>query len=285
MSKNQFIFLFMFILGTLLLFQTCKESKETDLPIFKVEDFVPSYIKVDSLVKIRLKNNRIDDYLVFGIDKNNIGKNRFLGIYSYDSIDNNWKQKYSDLFDSYTLLQIDTGYIGRLDEKLLIIKTTQGSGGFLSYRILGYIDKTIRVFLTKDLIFQGSINFLGDQIIEKEGQKSIAYIFNGESFIGTSLVSTPYKPLDVDDIKLEYSIDNNDNIISSLENIRIRQGQKLYLVRNGGGSRERILYSGNIIEYNNDYYLAKNIGKGYLSIIPSGYNSEKSKTINIEVYK
>lgn len=267
--------------GSMHLFQSCNKSKNNEILQFKVEEFVPSYIQVDSVTQVKLKPFGPNDYIVFGLDKNNEFENKFVSIFSLDPYNRVWEQKYSELF--YSTPFVDTGSVSLFNKQFIIISTIEGSGGYLSYKVLGYKNDSIKIFLTRDMIFQGSVFFYGNQIIEKEGEKSLAYIFNGEYFSSVQLISTPFRPLNPNDVLFEYSIDSLSNI-NAPDSIKIKKGNKLFIVRYGLGPTERILFSDNddILEYHREYYLAKEIGTCILTISP-GY--ERGKDIIVEVYE
>jgi hypothetical protein len=283
MKKVSFVILSIFLFALILLVQSCNKSNKTNLPKFRTEELIPSYIKIDSVKKIYFTNRRNYDFIVYGTDKTREfqDSNNFMSIFAYDSSNNLWEQKYSNIFDSPP--QIDTGYINH--QKFLLISDYEGTdGAYTSYVVLGYDKNRVKLYLIRKSIFQGSAYFLGNQIIETNGNESIAFSFNGEAFVGTPLISNPYKPLDVNDVIIEYSVDDLGNIRLNTDDVKIRKDQKLYIIRNGQGASVRVLYPGNILKLIGTYYLAKNIGSGKFTISP-GYDWDKSKDITIEVYK
>jgi hypothetical protein len=283
-----FIMIAIIITSVLLLIPNNDKKKIslTSLPNFTVAKYVPSNVHVDSVIKMNLKNNDISEYLVFGIeiDKDRLFALRYFGLFSFDNSINAWRKDYSD-YTGECEHSIDTGSIDAYKKKIVILSDSHGSGGFLDYKVLGYNNDSLRIYMSREGIYQGSVYFLGNQIIEQKGQKSIAYSYNGETFIGIPLISTPYGPLDINDVKLEYSIDDQNNVSCPIK-VRIKQGFRLFLVRNEGGPSEKIFYPGKVLEIHKNYYLAKNLGNDDFIIEPSGdMDWSKSKKISVEVYR
>lgn len=86
------------------------------------------------------------------------------------------------------------------------------------------------------------------------------------------------------DIRLTYSISYDGTISITQTDITLFVGQKLQLQRINRGLSERILYSVNsCIDEENDYFIATKPGKTTIKIIPTGYDIDKTVTINITV--
>lgn len=148
------------------------DKKYANLTNAKYKDIVISCIQKD------IKTNRYGGFI------NN--PNQYITIISFNREDNKW-QKIYDVKSTYEMggestLKIIPEILNGKDA--LIISHSVGSGGFLTYSILGSKNNKIEAFGGRDFIYQGSLEGNKNKIIEKScGVITYTFEYNDKNLI------------------------------------------------------------------------------------------------------
>ncbi|QTL97827.1 TIR domain-containing protein [Iocasia frigidifontis] len=245
---------------------------------------LPDDLHIQETLYANIKSNENDDLFIKGRYKKNNNNGLYVALLTYDIEKKKWKKVFDKDIEPFTAINSYTNKMLDNNNDVLIITTKAGSGGFLSYTVIGYKENEFKILLQRNNIFQGQLRILNNQLIEKKGKQAILFEWNGTYILGTQLITEPHIPYSLDDKRIAYSIDKEENVLIQDTNVTLYRGQKLYLIRENTGVTERILYrAGGALTYEEEYFLACKIGNTQISIIPSGYNWDKSINIEVEV--
>jgi hypothetical protein len=163
-----------------------------------------------------------------------------------------------------------------------ILYTVEGSGAFLSYKVVSWIQNKPVTLWSKDHIFQGTLRFDKNRLYERTGHQETIYEMKGEKIS----VSEPEKETKLSSTKtIEYSIDDKENVKVSDMAVKLNVGETLQLRRMNRGIKEKILLSSkndNIV-IKDTLYTAKKRGTATITIVPGGYTWSKAVKITVIV--
>ena len=174
----------------------------------------------------------------------------------------------------------------------IILSYREGSGGFLSYWIYGFIGDELqglkRTAVNKGFLglFMGSLIATENGLLENSGERFTLYSWNGTTFIGTR-VKEPLDPTYNGHV-LHYSIqvtEQGERVVSASQ-VSMKVGETLRLVRDDlSDTSVRIMGSGNgvLVWVNRGEYKAVKIGETGFTIIPNGYDWELALEISVVV--
>lgn len=205
------------------------------------------------------------------------------GIACFDAATGGWKILHQSrhYFDATVECLVAELLPGNVQQVLLIQRA--GSGGFLSYDVLGAVDGKLQTLLSRSRIFLGHVRVQDGALIEENGDLATAWRWRGDQFV-SSPHTEPQPILREGDWIVRYGIDESGRAWVDWENVALKLGSRLYLRREGDGAVARVLYGGNqVIENEGEFYLAKKPGVTDIIIIPNGYNHDKAKKIDVEV--
>ncbi len=200
-------------------------------------------------------------------------------MFTYDYSKNRYANIYRRIIKDSSI-EIIIHKVTYLKRDIFIEKTVAGSDAFMDYTVHRSIDGKRKTLLSRSGIFQGSLIVYGDSIIEKMGHQATLFKWDGQFMLGIPLNCEPYLPYRFER-RIDFAIDSDDNIEVAPKSITMRVGEKLFLVRNNTGVSERVLYSGDILHYEDGYFIAIKEGAASIGIIPSGYNHEKAVQIDV----
>jgi len=242
---------------------------------------IPHYYSMNAISYGELSNGNHEDAIIFS-KSNDMATNVTVVIY------NEAEKKpfviYSALFeDSFVEASFET--ISRHNQKILIIRGLSGSGRYLHYVVLGYVDGILKILLERNSIYDGSIFISDRKLLEIMGRQGILFEWDGHTMLATQLLMQPIPPRNIFDKVVEYSILTDGTVHIECESIiHMQIGQSLQINRTNTGIVERILYSGNgVLEYINSSATAVRQGTTSIQIIPGGYDWEKALTLTIIV--
>ena len=210
------------------------------------------------------------------------GKIRYAGLLSYNTKSDSWDVLYHrDYPGAYPKMQVCQLMTNKLDQ--VIFSTQEGSGGYLSYQVLAWLNEQPQVLLQRKGIFQGSCRVENHKLIEKMGHQTTVYKWNGNTMVPYETQQEVVESVGSQGIRLTFSITGNTVYVSQHQ-VTLKVGQKLQLVRMNRGTRERVLYSGGRnLEFHPDYVTAKAPGQFDISIIPNGYDWKNAAKIQVTV--
>ncbi len=211
-------------------------------------------------------------------------------IFSLDRASLVWKRLAQD--DGYGMAEILTADITGDGVSEIILSYREGSGGFLSYWIYGFIGDELqglkRTAVNKGFLglFGGSLKATENGLLENSGERFTLYSWNGTTFIGTR-VKEPLDPTYTGHV-LHYSIqvtEQGERVVSASQ-VSMKVGETLRLVRDDlSDTSVRIMGSGNgvLVWVNRGEYKAVKIGETGFTIIPNGYDWERALEISVVV--
>ena len=209
---------------------------------------------------------------------------RIVSVISFNKKSNKWDKIYYES-NPYWYPKVNVVNLLNSKSQQFIISDIQGSGGFLTYKVIGYVDNNFKTLLERKDIFQGNYTITpNNEIIESMGHQDTLIKWHKNMFSIKKLDQEIVSPIGKNDIRLKYTIDDNHHINIPTTNIHLKVGQKLQLQRINTGVPERILYSNNkTLLFKKDYVQAIKPGNTYITIIPSGYDSDNQVIINVNI--
>ena len=209
---------------------------------------------------------------------------RIVSVISFNKKSNKWDKIYYES-NPYWYPKVNVVNLLNSKSQQFIISDIQGSGGFLTYKVIGYVDNNFKTLLERKDIFQGNYTITpNNEIIESMGHQDTLIKWHKNMFSIKKLDQEIVSPIGKNDIRLKYTIDDNHHINIPTTNIHLKVGQKLQLQRINTGVPERILYSNNkTLLFKKDYVKAIKPGNTYITIIPSGYDSDNQVIINVNI--
>lgn len=209
---------------------------------------------------------------------------RIVSVISFNKKSNKWDKIYYES-NPYWYPKVNVVNLLNSKSQQFIISDIQGSGGFLTYKVIGYVDNNFKTLLERKNIFQGNYTITpNNEIIESMGHQDTLIKWHKNMFSIKKLDQEIVSPIGKNDIRLKYTIDDNHHINIPTTNIHLKVGQKLQLQRINTGVPERILYSNNkTLLFKKDYVQAIKPGNTYITIIPGGYDSDNQVIINVNI--
>lgn len=209
---------------------------------------------------------------------------RIVSVISFNKKSNKWDKIYYES-NPYWYPKVNVVNLLNSKSQQFIISDIQGSGGFLTYKVIGYVDNNFKTLLERKDIFQGNYTITpNNEIIESMGHQDTLIKWHKNMFSIKKLDQEIVSPIGKNDIRLKYTIDDNHHINIPTTNIHLKVGQKLQLQRINTGVPERILYSNNkTLLFKKDYVQAIKPGNTYITIIPGGYDGDNQVIINVNI--
>ena len=210
-------------------------------------------------------------------------------IFSLDRASRVWKRLAQD--DGYGMAEILTADITGDGVSEIILSSSEGSGGFLSYWINGFIGDELQVLQQIDVdknflgLFMGSLKATENGLLENSGERFTLYSWNGTTFIGTR-VKEPLDPTYNGHV-LHYSIqvtEQGERVVGASQ-VSMKVGETLRLVRDDLSDTpvRTLSYGNDVLSYFEEVYKAVKIGETRFTIIPNGYDWELALEISVVV--
>ena len=210
-------------------------------------------------------------------------------IFSLDRASRVWKRLAQD--DGYGMAEILTADITGDGVSEIILSSSEGSGGFLSYWINGFIGDELQVLQQIDVdksflgLFMGSLKATENGLLENSGERFTLYSWNGTTFIGTR-VKQPLDPTYTGHV-LHYSIqvtEQGERVVGASQ-VSMKVGETLRLVRDdlSDTAVRTLSYGNDVLSYFEEVYKAVKIGETRFTIIPNGYDWELALEISVVV--
>ena len=258
--------------------------KKREFPNEAKNDFgklVPFCYSINNVLYGDLSDGYYEDAVLFS-KSNNMATN--VTVATYSEAEKKPLTVYSALFED-SLVMASFGIISKYNLKILIISGLSGSGRYLHYVVIGFLDGVLQILLERNSIYDGSIVITDGKLLEMMGRQGISFEWDGQAMLATQLLMQPIFPHGPLDKVVEYSILDDGSVhIESDSTIHMQLGQCLKITRINNGIVERILYSNNgILEFIKGTTTAARRGTTSIQIIPGGYDWEKALTLTIIV--
>lgn len=247
------------------------------------DSFALPGLKIEQSTAVNLGNGLGEAMVFKARDDSSRTKPWVIGIARRDAAGQTWQVLHQSryFFDSVVGYQVAALLPGKVQQ--VILTQRAGSGGFLSYDVIGAVDGRLQTLLSRSQIFLGNVRVHGDLLIEENGDLATAWVWQGDHF-----VSRPYEEttpvLRAGDLVVRYGINEAGFAWIEEAKVILKPGSRLYLRREGAGGVARVLYRANqVIEHDGASYVAKNTGVTDIVITPGGYDHDKAAKIDVEV--
>lgn len=219
------------------------------------------------------------------------GKAAYL-IVKYIPKEHHWICLHSFRMQSAGLHVIEANFTSHRHHEL-VIYIVDGSGRFLSYRVLAYVHNRVHTLLMRDSIPQGNIRVEDDRLIVSSGHLDSIYTWSEEKgFLCVDCAQELVPEIDACTLRLQYEITDDEKVrfymngegYPSMKPIELQVGQKLQLQRIHRGPYERILGYGNCLQLISRHeHLAQAVGDASIQIIPKAYDWKYAVKIYVKV--
>ncbi len=255
-----------------------------------IQEYLPAGIELQQVDYAKIMNKDYTDIIIQSKPKESkpFSKEYYICVLSYSNETNKFEKVFETTAEQ-PVLQMLTGKIFDDGRDVFITYFSAGSGGYLDYKVYGAVSNNIEILLQRSGIFQGDVWINPGKIVESSSDQAKYFTWNGSSFQETPvLLGLERNSYEQGDKKIEYWIDADQNVILTNNTIYLKKGQRLFLVRTKFGISTRIMYSANKqLKMAKDdfghFLIADEPGNITVTIIPGGYNWNKSQKINIVV--
>ena len=242
--------------------------------------YIPSMTKIENVVYGNLFNGPYEDAVVISSQEK---FEKIVTVLTFDEKGGRLKNVYSNTWFDHLGVYFES--FQGIEQEVLVIECVGGSGHYLNYEILGSIDNELKILLKRDTVFGGFLVIEQNRVLEFSGKQGIIFDWNGKFFLASQLLMEPIHPASVNDIIIEFSIENDGSVhCNSGDVIHMYVGQGLRIVRTNYGIVERLMYNcDGVIDFVKGGTVAAKKGKTHIKIVPGGYDWEKAFTLNIVV--
>ncbi|MCR8927482.1 hypothetical protein NLI92_002871 [Priestia megaterium] len=205
-------------------------------------------------------------------------------------INNKWETIFQKNYPSPVRI-LAVGNLLRDKRQQIVIGNYFGSSETLKFEVLGWNNGRVKFLLNQFIANEGfpfgTIDIKDNVIYVSSSTQGKIYLWEGEKFISYPYIDNPDpKLIRNNDIVIYYVISEDKKVISSIPNnskLILKQDQRVFLIRGNFGPIERILISGDTLDFKNKYIYITQVGKGIINIIPDGYDTENSISFNVEI--
>ena len=260
------------------------------VPQIDVKAFIPSGMELTQTVYFTGKNKDFQDIaILMESSRSDDDLPRSLAkILTFDKGLKKWKVVY-ELPETFEILKLDKLDLLSDGKEQIILYKHAGTGHFLSYKILGYINDSLKILLDRSGIVYGSYEVRNNQFIEKSGEMGTVFTWSESSFLGVQLSAPIRKPIDVNEKVISYSIDSNGSVSLSQPTLTVKLGETFHIVKEYGPRTERFMgsgsNSGNIDLKDGTQWIANRVGRVTLTIVPNYYDWDHAVDLEINIIK
>lgn len=210
------------------------------------------------------------------------GTGSILQIQKYDAQTGKWGVEYQKEASDIPYFNTMDGYLEAARQNVVVAYYSVGSGGFLSYTVIGKKDgRVVELFNRKD-IFQGDVWLDRGRLFEQYGNRYRVLVKNSGHFR-----LAPYKiPALPGATVIKYSIAPTGKVLIKRKHYIVPVGSVVQIIRTDlHAVSERLLYSYTpVVKYLRHWSGFKFLERGMLeaTIIPGGYDWDKAVTLVIE---
>lgn len=232
-------------------------------------------------VPVHFTDADADDYVLSGYVKGaGYGPSHVAAVMTYDEMQKKWTPIYQSE-RKYAPLHVLSGNLLNNKRDQLVLYKHEGSGAFLSYDVLAWLNEKPQVLLSRSAIFQGNVEITNGQLVEHMGHQDTVYRWKGKRLIAKELPEEIAVPAGH---TISFSIGNNGIVYTSQQSLTMKVGETMQLHRLNRGIRERVLYNGQgALTCKDDLFTANKPGTSTITIIPDGYNWDKAVKIVVRV--
>lgn len=204
-----------------------------------------------------------------------------VNILYYNKSFKTWQCVYSEVLP-YVGIKFYNRKWDEVDGKVLVLYSEpMGSGGFISYEVIGKENETIKKLISQEMIFQGTITFKNGQLIQGMGNQFKVWKKEGDKFVLKPYEVQPYPGAYV----VRFSIVDENTVEIDKTQISVPVGSVIQFIREDFNDiADRVLFSS---DKNCLTYLQISTFKitcpstTTVTIIPSAYNWESAKEVVI----
>lgn len=167
------------------------------------------------------------------------------------------------------------------DKVLVLYSPPQGSGGFVSYIVLGLENGDIKEYVSTEMLFQGTVFFNEQSLIQ-----GLSNQFKQWKRIGDKLLLIPYKiPEYPNALVIYYSISEEGKVEIDKKQYVTKVGKVIQFIRRDFNDiTDRLLVSGKCLEFiKTATFKTTCKTEVKATIIPNGYNWDDAVEISIKV--
>ncbi|MFZ5966831.1 MAG: hypothetical protein ACOYVK_06620 [Bacillota bacterium] len=229
---------------------------------------------------VSLQDTPSPDYLLLYEDRNKY--QTLVNIIRYSKAFGTWLCIYAKLYTGYTGIKFYNQYWNAVNQKVLVLYSEPaGSGGFISYTVLGEEDGQIVEYISQENIFSGTVFFQDNQLIQGSGNQ-----FKVWKKINDQFVLEPYHmPQYPDALVISYSIPNENTVVIDKTQYTVPVGAVIQFIREDFNDiPERLMFSSNppcieFIQFATFRVTCKT--KMTTTIVPDAYNWDGAKNVII----
>ncbi|WP_461206552.1 hypothetical protein [Clostridium sp. DL1XJH146] len=176
---------------------------------------------------VYFEKNKLNDLLIIYRDK--MKYQVLVNIVSYDFNLCVWKCIYSKYYDNYGDVEFynKKWELVKKNKVLVLYSPGVGSGGFISYTVLGKKEDRIIEYVKEENIFGGSIFFKGKKLIRGTGNQFRVWIKENNNF-----KLAPYRMETIEGaVVIKYSIVDENKVNVEKLGYSVEVGDKIQLIR------------------------------------------------------
>ncbi|PAB60697.1 hypothetical protein [Anaeromicrobium sediminis] len=226
-----------------------------------------------------------------------LGKDKYILLMSEDRNNNKTNIQLKKNHDDrpVTLYYTSLNYVGvkiynkvwnvTNDHVVVFYSEPEGNGEFISYDVLGIKEKVPRILIGEKALFQGTVFFYDTRLIRGVGNKFKVWSMDHNKFAFKPFIIPPYPNAHI----IRYGIDSKGNVYVHPYNESIKIGSIVQLLKKDlNNYTDRTLISSippNCVKYMRaGLFKVNSKGSAKITIIPQGYDLDRSKDINLNIY-
>ena len=223
------------------------------------------------------------DWLITTTEQQGQKKSYVSGIVDFDAKTKKVSQVlYSEAYP-FTKPRFAVGKLFKDGTEQAIIGYSEGSGSYLSYKVIAYKNHQAKVILERKGIFSGFCAIEDHKIHETSGHQDTFFTWNGSGFTETKSPVEVMAPVQPNETRITYTIAPNHFVSVSQKNVTLHIGQALSVRRMNTGVVERVMTSGNFWNYTQNGMKAIKTGTTDVTIVPDGYDWNNAAKINVTI--
>ena len=209
-------------------------------PVDTFQQLEPQFVLKEQ-VPVHFTGADADDYVLSGYVKGaGYGPSHVAAVMTYDDVQKKWTPVYQSE-RKYAPLHVLSGNLLNNKRDQLVLYKHEGSGAFLSYDVLAWLNERPQVLLSRSAIFQGNVEIKNGQLIEHMGHQDTVYRWKGKRMMAKELPEEIAVPAGY---TISFAIGNNGVVYTSQQSLTMKVGETMQLRRLNRGMRERVLYDG-----------------------------------------
>ncbi len=245
--------------------------RQPETPIYTVHSIIPVYL-----------GGQPGTERVVVYTSSNTGLKSKVEIQRYDAAQRKWIVEYSKEAVGVPYFMVTTGYWELMKKNIVVLSYSEGSGGFLTYTVVGRNGNTLSELVNREGIFQGGVWLDGARLVESEGLRYKVWVRPNRR-----LTLEPFKVPSIPGAEtITFSISNSAKVNIRQTRYSVSVGSVVQLIRTDlNPITERVLFSYTpVFQYIPHRNAFKITGPGsvQITIIPSGYDWDQAVDLTVE---